>query len=148
MIANGGGCGAGAGARQKEIAEACKAAGGSALERVAMAETESGPTYKKEVVRGRSGEVVEIRERLDLGLARYGAQDHLQDMWREDQTRAIDALIMGLLAIMQRQGAEAAWASRYASWLMQISPSVPGAELGSIKGNLAGAMFGGRIDKI
>lgn len=131
--------------RAKEIADACKAAGGSALERVAMAETETGPKYKKELVRNSAGEVV-VRERLDLGLTRYGAQDHLKDLWREDQTKAINQLIMGLLAIAQKQGASAAWALRYASWLMQITPSMAGADIGSIRASLAGAMLGGRID--
>jgi hypothetical protein len=142
---SGGGCGPGA--RQQEIAEACKAAGGSALERIAMADTESGPKYKKEVVRDQTGQVVEVRARLDLGVGRYGAQDHLQDMWREDQTKAVDALIMGLLAVAQKLGADAAWALRYASWLVQLTPASTG-DLGAIKASLAGAMFGGRIDKI
>jgi hypothetical protein len=148
MIAtDGGGCGSPA-TRQKSIAEACKAAGASALERVAAAETEAGPKYKQEIVRDGSGQVVEVRQRLDLGVGRYGAQDHLKDMWRADQTKAVNTLIMALLFIAQQQGSQGAWAARYASWLAQITPSMEAADVGSIKAGLAGAMFGGRVDSI
>jgi hypothetical protein len=119
----------------------------NALERVALAESESGPRYRTEIVRNGDG-TVEVRRRLDLGVARYGARDHLRDMWREQQTNAMSSLILALLMIAQKGGAEAAAASRFASWLVQVTPGLEHADAASISGGIACAIFGGRIGGI